>query len=86
MGYSELLAPLVKAVQQQQQEIAAEADDNVSLKQLIAARQKEIELMKLQIRILAQPHPRRSICPRLSPEILDFRAGRAEKNKTLLRG
>src|SRR5208283_4246351 len=57
MGYSELLAPLVKAVQQQQQETAAEADDNASLKQLIAAQQKEIELTKLQIRILAQPHP-----------------------------
>jgi hypothetical protein len=56
-SYSELLAPLVKAVQQQQQEIAAAADDNASLKRLFAAQQNDIELMKLQIQILAQPHP-----------------------------
>jgi hypothetical protein len=61
MAYDELLAPIVKSIQQQQQEITDDkqkiADDNASLRQLIAAQQKEIDLMKLQIRILAQPHP-----------------------------
>jgi hypothetical protein len=36
---------------------AAELKEIASLRQLVAVQQREIDLMKLQIRILAEPHP-----------------------------
>jgi cell division septum initiation protein DivIVA len=81
MAYDELLAPIVKSIQQQQQEITDDkqeiaddkanlkhlTDDNADLRRLIAAQQKEIELMKWQIRILAQPHPAKVDLPTSLP-------------------
>jgi hypothetical protein len=59
-GYTELLSPLVKSVQQlkstgdsEQQQINKEQDDIADLKQLIAVQQKEIADLKQQIQTLA---------------------------------
>ncbi len=53
LTYDDLLSPVVKSIQQQQQEIT---DDNAALKQLIAAQEKEIEELRQQIRNLTAAH------------------------------
>lgn len=60
MGYSELLSPLVKSVQQlktsDDNAQKKEQDDIADLKQLIAAQQKDIAALKQQIQNLAPAH------------------------------
>jgi hypothetical protein len=56
IDYSSLISPLVKAVQQQQEEIADDKQQIVDLKQLIAAQQKEIADLKAA-RTPPRPHP-----------------------------
>lgn len=60
MGYSELLSPLVKSVQQLKStgdtEHKKESDDIADLKQLIAAQQNEIAALKKDIADLKAAH------------------------------
>ena len=56
MDYSSIIAPLVKAVQQQQQEITDDKQQIADLKQLIAAQQQEISDMK-PTHTPPRPHP-----------------------------
>jgi len=53
MGYSELLSPLVKSVQELKTYQDEEQDDINELKQLVASQQKEIAALKQQLRSLA---------------------------------
>jgi len=79
LNYSAIIAPVVKAIQEQQQEFTDEKanalkkdavyDREISdLKKKNAAQQKEIELIKQQIRILAAPHPARVYLPGTDPK------------------
>lgn len=74
MGYSELLSPLVKSVQQlksaadnEQQHIRQQQQKIALDNQEIADLKKEIALMQQQIRILAAPHPPFVDLPATSP-------------------
>jgi hypothetical protein len=48
ISYGELFAPIVKAVQQQQQEIAAERQKNADLRRALAAVEDQIAALKVQ--------------------------------------
>jgi polyhydroxyalkanoate synthesis regulator phasin len=53
MAYDELLSPIVKSIQQQQQEIA---DDNAAMRQEISALTAEIADLKKQLATLQSQH------------------------------
>jgi hypothetical protein len=65
------LQQLHTKVEDQQKEIEHDQKEEqrriADLKRLIAAQQKEIELMKWQIRILAEPHPAQVHLPDTAP-------------------